>query len=47
MIILNKQSKTHDKKWSSSFAIGHGANNSSPQKMIKMDLREIGQGGME
>jgi hypothetical protein len=26
--ILNKQSRTDDKGWSSSFGVGHGANNS-------------------
>ena len=28
--ILNKQSQTADKGWSSSFGVGQGANNSSP-----------------
>jgi hypothetical protein len=28
--ILNKQSWTADKGWSSSLGVGHGANNSSP-----------------
>jgi hypothetical protein len=28
--ILNKQSRTNDKGWSSSLGVGHGANNSSP-----------------
>jgi hypothetical protein len=51
--ILNKQSRTADKGWSSSLGIGRGANNSSPQKIsslrqfsrkIKMDLSEIGLG---
>jgi hypothetical protein len=28
--ILNKQSQTVDKGWSSSFGVGRGANNSSP-----------------
>ena len=32
--ILNKQSKTADKGWSSSFGVGWGANNSSPLKRI-------------
>jgi len=33
--ILNKQSRTADKEWSSSFSgIGRGANNSSPLKRI-------------
>jgi hypothetical protein len=28
--ILNKQSRTADKRWSSSLGVGRGANNSSP-----------------
>jgi hypothetical protein len=28
--ILNKQSRTADKGWSSNLGVGHGANNSSP-----------------
>jgi hypothetical protein len=31
--ILNKQSRTADKGWSSSFGVGHGANNSSLKKI--------------
>ena len=31
---LNKQSRTADKGWSSSFAVGRGANNSSPSKIL-------------
>jgi hypothetical protein len=31
--ILNKQSRTTDKEWSSSFAVGRGPNNSSPYKI--------------
>jgi hypothetical protein len=30
--ILNKQSRTADKGWSSSFGVGRGANNASPSK---------------
>jgi hypothetical protein len=30
--ILNKQSRTADKGWSSSLGVGRGANNTSPQK---------------
>jgi hypothetical protein len=30
--ILNKQSRTADKEWSSSLRVGRGANKSSPQK---------------
>jgi hypothetical protein len=32
--ILNKQSRTGNKEWSSSFGIGRGANNSSPKKKL-------------
>ena len=32
--ILNKQSRTVDKGWSSSLEVGRGANNSSPGKRI-------------
>jgi hypothetical protein len=32
--IFNKQSRTADKGWSSSLAVGRGANNSSPLKHI-------------
>ena len=31
--ILNKQSRTADKGWSSSLGVGRGTNNSSPQKL--------------
>jgi len=31
--ILNKQSRTTDKGWSSSLGFGRGANNSSPEKL--------------
>jgi len=31
--ILNKQSRTDDKKWSSSLGFGRNANNSSPKKL--------------
>ena len=34
MNVLNKQSKTDDKGWSSSLGVGPGANNNSPQKLI-------------
>ena len=34
--ILNKQSRTADKAWSSSLGIGRGANNFSPQKHIML-----------
>jgi hypothetical protein len=30
--ILNKQSRTAEKGWSSSLGVGHGANNSSQEK---------------
>ena len=33
MNILNEQSRTVDKGWSSSLGVGRGANNSSPQKL--------------
>jgi hypothetical protein len=32
--ILNKQSQTANKEWSSSLRVGRGVNNSSPQKCI-------------
>jgi hypothetical protein len=32
--ILNKQSRTADKGWSSSLGVGRGANNPSPQKIF-------------
>jgi hypothetical protein len=32
--ILNKQSRTADKGWSSSFGVGRGANNPSPSKFF-------------
>jgi hypothetical protein len=31
--ILNKHSRTADKRWSSSFCVGHGVNDASPQKL--------------
>jgi hypothetical protein len=31
--VLNKQSRTADKGWSSSLGVGQGANNASPQKV--------------
>ena len=34
--ILNKQSRTAEKVWSSSLGVGRGANNSSPQKRIPL-----------
>jgi len=34
--ILNKQSRTTDKGWSSSLGVRRGANNSSPQKRIML-----------
>jgi hypothetical protein len=34
--ILNKQSLTADKGWSSSLGVGRGANNSSPRKRISV-----------
>jgi hypothetical protein len=37
--ILNKQSRTADKGWSSSLGVGRGANNASPSK--KTLLRNI------
>jgi hypothetical protein len=37
--ILNKQSRTADKGWSSRLGVGSGANNSSPYKIIL--LREF------
>ena len=39
MNILNKQSRTADKAWSSSLGVGRGANISSPLK--RMLLRNI------
>ena len=49
---LNKQSRTADKGWSSSFVVGRGANNSSPlgrprhrwEDNIKMDIQEVVRG---
>ena len=32
--ILNKQSRTADKGWSSSLGVGRGADNSSPLKIL-------------
>ena len=37
--ILNKQSRTADKRWSTSFGVGLGANNSSTQK--RFTLRNV------
>ena len=34
--ILNKQSPTPDKGWSSSFGVGRGATNSLPQKITML-----------
>jgi hypothetical protein len=44
--ILNKQSRTADKGWSSSLWVGCGANNSSPLKIILLRkfLRSLGPG---
>jgi len=40
--ILNKQSRTADKGWSTSLGVARGANNASPQKLTM--LRNISQG---
>jgi hypothetical protein len=37
--ILNKQSRTADKRWSSSLGVGHGANNFSPYKISLLSQR--------
>jgi hypothetical protein len=44
--ILNKQSRTADKGWSSSLGVGRGANNSSPQIIILLRkfTRSLGYG---
>jgi hypothetical protein len=38
--ILNKQSRTADKGWSSSFGVGRGANNTSPQKKACYEMSQ-------
>jgi hypothetical protein len=38
---LNKQSRTADRGWSSSLKFGRGANNSSPQKMLRNSLQSL------
>jgi hypothetical protein len=44
--ILNKQPRSIDKGWSSSFGIGHGANNPSPQNknLLRKSLKSLGPG---
>jgi hypothetical protein len=38
---MNKQLQTADKEWSSSFGVGQGANNSSPQKLPRYKTFKI------
>jgi hypothetical protein len=38
--ILNKQSRTVDKEWSSTLGVEHGTNNSSQQKKITEDQKK-------
>jgi hypothetical protein len=40
--VLSKQSRTANKGWSSSFGVGRGSINASPQKIIS--LRNVTQG---
>jgi hypothetical protein len=42
--ILNKQSRTTDKGWSSSLGFGRGANNSSQEKISSLRTFEKGLG---
>jgi hypothetical protein len=44
--ILNKQSRTADEGWSSSFGVWRGANNSSPYKisLLRKTTRSLGRG---
>jgi hypothetical protein len=44
--ILNKQSRTDDKWWSSSLGVGRGANNASPKKisLLKKTTRSLRPG---
>jgi hypothetical protein len=43
--ILNKQSRTADKGWSSSLGVGRGVNNSSPKKLALLrNMNCIGPG---
>jgi hypothetical protein len=46
--ILNKQSQTADKGWSSSLGFGRGANKSSPSNlaMLQNNLQDFGLGEM-
>jgi hypothetical protein len=47
--ILNKQSRTDDKGWSSSLGIGRGANNSSPLNisLLRKFIRSLGPGEIQ
>ena len=44
MNILNKESRTADKGWSSRLEVGRGANNSSPQNIMLRNNQSVNLG---